>query len=805
MKLSEIIRNDSDRLFVIDRECFIIFTGSSLNDERPFIRIGNYIDLPSEIIPFIENIVITDLLVGNPAYEQFNIDIKSLPENRYIGSKNVVNKYLNFQKIFGLDLTNAKIVDVETDIPYLSKEKESPDRDAFIGIFYTNGNFKINYRNKNLLDLKKELENTVSDRSVFDTLASRGKAPDNYGGSGVVFVNNDPLFYHRGYFTAYHFPRRYYEDFNTLRINPARIREIIHPSMNFIHVTNFLKWKNSISGRVRFFSGNRQQVDVIQGLFPGLTIVRKDFNGFSHNGNEGLSVKNYTGTFNIKLTYKKTMPESESLSVAYIKSIKGLDAVLKDRIDGLMIPYRLFEESSLLLRGSMIPAAVIYDDNENISKLKDQKYPVLYPGVQYEFMKFTSPESLMKRLLEVLPDYDIPEEASSEQLSQIKHTLSERIKSDDTGELDKLRDAFNVTTAIKVLLDSSTDRKTSGFLKKLLADIETMVDRKTIASLDRSSFRIAIAFCNNSMYEVMYTGEPDTERAHPVFNEIITGDRAIYNTLTSENEKKFYLRTLEDRERLKKLLDLYTPKKDDNDISSLKVAIEERKKEYFAGELHIEESVMNQPPSLPPYKRIAGIAVVLLSLLAAGIIIQGNMQSQQREAAQQQIAREKKVKKQLIQKYNIYVSANDVYQYANEVALQNGYTKINFTGLKEKNPNWIYPGNIFLLDNGKKIIVKDGDTLWDLAHERLIEKNIQFYKIIELMRENSRSMEEIMSLAERARSLAFNERQITSLQEILKLRGAVLPEQKERAVKKIQKAQKKSDTETRGGNGQAGQ
>jgi hypothetical protein len=390
-------------------------------------------------------------------------------------------------------------------------------------------------------------------------------------------------------------------------------------------------------------------------------------------------------------------------------------------------------------------------------------------------MKFTSPVNLMKRLLETLPDYDIPEEASSQDLSLIRDTLSERITSEDTSELDKLRDAFNVNTAIKVLLDSSTDRKTSGFLKKLLADIETMVDRKTIASLDRSLFSITIAFCNNSLYEIISTRETDAEKAPHVFNEIIASDREKYSAVKPDAEKKFYLRALEDRIRLKKLLDLYIPRKNDSDISSLKVAIEERKKEYYSGELRIEDAPVNQSSGIMPYKRIAGIAVVILSLLAAGIIIRNNITSQRREAAQQRVVQELKVKKQLIRKYNITVSAHDVYQYANDVAAQNGYKKINFTGLKEKNPNWIYPGNIFLLDNGKKITVKDGDTLWDLAHERLIEKNIEFYKIIELIRNGTVSREKVPALAERARSLAFNDRQRQSLETTLTMAGVAQP------------------------------
>ena len=76
MELNEIIKNDKDRLFVLDNECFIIFTADDLTDEKPFIRIGNWIDLPPESIPLIENIIVTDSITGNPSHEQFNIDPK---------------------------------------------------------------------------------------------------------------------------------------------------------------------------------------------------------------------------------------------------------------------------------------------------------------------------------------------------------------------------------------------------------------------------------------------------------------------------------------------------------------------------------------------------------------------------------------------------------------------------------------------------------------------------------------------------------------------------------------------------------
>ena len=34
MELNEIIKTDEDRVFILDNECFIIFTGNDLNDEK---------------------------------------------------------------------------------------------------------------------------------------------------------------------------------------------------------------------------------------------------------------------------------------------------------------------------------------------------------------------------------------------------------------------------------------------------------------------------------------------------------------------------------------------------------------------------------------------------------------------------------------------------------------------------------------------------------------------------------------------------------------------------------------------------
>ncbi len=756
MKISDIIKKDTDRLFVIDRECFIIYTGTSLNDQRPFIRIGNYIDLPAEIIPFIENIVITDLLIGNPAHEQFNIDIKSLPENRYIGSRSIVNKFLNYQKIFGLDLTNARIVDVEKDIPYLSKEKELSDRDSFIGIFYTDGNFRINHKDTSLLALKDELARAIDDGKLLDSISARSRSSSRYAGAGMLVIGNDPFFYQDKYFTAYHFPKKYAADFARLSVDPQKIQEIIHPSSNFIHITGFLKWQNGRGGRIKIFSDHSEQIETMQRLFSGATISRKDFTGMSHETAGGMSVRNYPGGYNVRLTFRKAKPSGQSLSISYVKGLKGIEAIMKDKVDGIFINYSLFEEANLLLRSAPAPVAVISDNNENIRKLKDAAIPVIHPGLHYEFRAYADAESLMKEILSVLQDYEVAGEPSSQDLTAVKQRFSERFHPAD-GTFERVRDAVNIMAAVKLLLNATTDRKTSAFLKKLHQEIDSMVDRLSLGSQPGEGFTVVLAFCSGAIVEFIRKAEPADTISTVAIDSIDESARAEYEKLDSAQEREFYLRILHDRRRLLDLLRLYIPGRDDAGMSELKAAIEERKKQYYADETEFPQPESAAPPKFN-LKRAAGIITVIVSLAVSGAIIRTNVDTRRVERERERAAVEKRVRQELINKYEITVTATDIFRYANEVALANGYHPIAMEGIKDKNPNWIYPGNVFTLNGGEKVVVRQGDTLWEIAHERLIDRNIVFYRVIERIKGKIKSGADITADISEAEKAAFNEK-----------------------------------------------
>ena len=729
--ISAIIQRESDRLFIIDRECYVIFTGTSLSDQRPFIRIGNCMDLPVEIIPLVENIVITDLLSGNPAWEQFNIDIKSLPLNRYIGSRLVVNKYLNFQKIFGLDLTNAEIVDVEKDIPILSREKDLGGKDSFIGIFYTNGNFRINRGGSGIMDLSRETAVAFDDNRMHSLMAEAGKTSGRFDGGGVIFIGGNPLFYKNKFFTAYHFPKRYFEGFSALGIDPTRIRDMIHPSANFINITRLIKWKHGTAGRLRLFTNHTEQTDLIKKLFPRCSITRKDFSGFNHDTGDGLSIRNYPETYNIRLNFTKTGPDRIDLSLAYIKGARGMEKITREKLDGILLHYSVYEEISLLMKSSGIPAVIISDTGFSRGKLRNPSIPVIHNGLQYEFRKYANSSDVIRNIAEIEGAGFITIESPVEEIEIFARRMTGALKKGTHPGFDEYRASYNALAFMRIMLESDVDRKRASALRVALQEIDLALDRTTAPPLDPFTSRMVLAFVETGVYELIEITE-QPEKAPVFLMEDITEEKlGLIDLPERKEEHVFYQRVIRDRIRLRRLLELYLPRSESGGFRELEKAIRLRKEIFFSDEPRIEEEAPSGERKTAPLKKIAAWVTVLSSLAVIGILLTGHIRSWTEERLRQDSLRAEREKKELVEKYGITVSPHDIFMYANEVALKNGYRKITFQGLKVNNPNWIYPGNRFLLDDDEAITVKGGDTLWEIAHMKLMAKNLRFYKAAE--------------------------------------------------------------------------
>ncbi len=497
MEISDIIKKEADRIFIVDPECFIIFTGDSTDDSRPFIRIGNWLDLPIEIIPLIENIIISDLLVGNPAHEQFNIDIHYLQSNRYIGNKLIANRFLDFQQIFGLDLHNAAIVDAGKDIPKISKSKIISGNSEFLGIFYNDGNFKINHREKTIFDLKNILKKTQNNYTANEILSNNAKTSNRYGNAGVIFLENNPLFYKNNDFVSYLFAGDYYKNFLRLKINPRNINTVLQPSSNFLSLTKFIKWRHLIKSKLKIFCDFDQQIEFFKKLFKDTTLVREDFTGMSFPTSTGVQITAYPNSYNLKLKFQLSGKNSAKLKIAYLKGISNIKTIIKDKLDGLFLNYSVYEDSNLFLINYPNPVAIIDDGNPNLKKLAKFDKVILYQNIQYDFVKFEDAVNFIDLCNNLIDDPSFINKLFDNNISEFA-PFFEKIKKGKNKSSFIIK-CINTITLLKYFYHSTNDRKFAASIKSILQQYSHIVNIKLLNKTS-TPCKVNLIFINNHIY-----------------------------------------------------------------------------------------------------------------------------------------------------------------------------------------------------------------------------------------------------------------------------------------------------------------
>ncbi len=106
----------------------------------------------------------------------------------------------------------------------------------------------------------------------------------------------------------------------------------------------------------------------------------------------------------------------------------------------------------------------------------------------------------------------------------------------------------------------------------------------------------------------------------------------------------------------------------------------------------------------------------------------------------------------------------DIYKLTNRIASDNGYRKLNEPEELGKDPDWIYPGNIFKLPDGSKYTVKKGDTIWYIA-KNFIKKQLDrdwpvFKKIEKQIKRDKLELKErkkIINILKKLRANSYSE------------------------------------------------
>ena len=778
MKLSDIIQNDNDRLFIVDTECFIVFTGGSINDDRPFIRIGTWSDLPVEIIPLVENIIISDRILGNPALEQFNINVRNLTTNRYIGGESILKRFLDYQRNFGLDLTNVSAVNIEKDIPELPDKKHISDRDQFIGVFYSDGNVKIVHDGNNIFDLNSIYNENLNITEILTRLTQNNKTCSRYSGAGFAVSDKNPIFYSDGYFTSYQFPKTYADDFSILEIDPGKIRELLLPSHNMLYVSDIMKLKHFREGKIRIFSDNRDQLDLIKRLFKGATIHDEPFSEMNYSTGNGITISAHSSTPNIKINWNADAKRGKNLTLYFIKSPAEVKSILKEPSDAIIISYTAYEQSVLLFKSVQKPVIILNDGNRNVKKISETDNIILKDGMQYELKHYDSIESL-QNTIESDPDFN-------KALTDGDITSLENWFESDFSSASDYFKLFNSLALLKIQMDTTKDRKLFSSLRSLIQKQGQILFRHQPDDLNYRAF-FEIAICNNTAFQIIRSV---TRKSDIHFTQVYD-HQSINNLSLDSDQQRLGKRIIEDRERLAKILTLFYEDKlthpsfnfMKSELSLLKEEIDSRREIYNtefyeaesfnshknkkkktktsgvlsflndrkngAEDLHgsSENAPEERSLDIKKIKISAAVLLLLLFLLSGGIYITKNSGNQKPVLTEQDLTggidkekienkniiitvkRVDEQEKELLKLHNVKITDYDIFRYANDVAIKNGYSGLTMSGLKDKNPHWIYPSNVFIMLDGEKVVVQKGDTLWDLAHAKLEKMNAEFYKI----------------------------------------------------------------------------
>ena len=260
-------RHAPQRIFHIDRECYVIFIGTSNRDVRPFLRIGNTPDFPPQAAGEIRDVVITDRLTGNPFYEVHSVEEDTSHELRYLGDPDIVERFKDF--------VGHEDLQIEAYETY-SIEESPPDKHAVV-YFYRSGNmsvyygadkiFALNDREKRDLHFVEEARRIKSEY-LRDPLRLQKSAFD---GPGVIRVGSSLFYYRDGKLVGNRLTNEYFRTLTKAGVDPDQVQawRIVDPQNE--EVVKLFKRARSKRSTVTVIAADTTPLKKLAGLFASGT------------------------------------------------------------------------------------------------------------------------------------------------------------------------------------------------------------------------------------------------------------------------------------------------------------------------------------------------------------------------------------------------------------------------------------------------------------------------------------------------------------------------------------------------------
>jgi len=747
-----------ERVFHVDRECYIVYLGSDREDERPFLRIGNSKFLNQEIIKNISSIVITDSLTGDPTLEPMNVTPEAIRNSRYVGDKKTINNYFGF----------IHHINIEDGLAG-SLEGIRDTHDKAEVIFYDNGNIHLLYDRKVLFDLrareKKDLHFIQEANWLKDTLRKNPLRyfPGDLQNQGFLIIGGTFLLFERQKILSFELPENYFTSLVLSGIDPDLIDTVITDKVSSSFIT-YLKRKISRRESVKIFTEDPSLVKSAMNLFKAgqITQLKGDCENFAEGQQKKISGYRIEKTADGYRITHKLLPRPLLLS-NQLMSGSGDTLVINPARGILLPPDKTAGLPVLLAEGIPYLFCIEFPPEKRMLELYFKELMPL-------FHDSLSPEaSILAKQLERFFDDAAAGAWGKAAADRIKKQIKKVKVNSKSGFVYLLINAGGICTHL--LHKESTDSS----IKSILSTIIGYINRRTpsISKMDTHFPLICDTYLTPGGCVPFYR----TVKS-PIYKE----DYA----LLQEREKEILKKDREERlsydqekERLAQFMnELFAYPSEKARKLPLK---EEEKRGAVSGPVLAKDEEPIKPTEgvlIPGQKkperhaRHAGhagkklkILIPIAAAIAVGIIVavitlfpgKPTVKSEEKAvqersaqtraeqpspegktieregvkvempAGEESTADQLSLTAQIGEAFPLYkglirITILDVYLLTNKIAVKNGYRKLDSISQMGKDPDWIYPGNLFTLPDETEYTVVKGDTQWYIAQRFIVKR-----------------------------------------------------------------------------------
>jgi hypothetical protein len=769
-----------ERVFHIDQECYIIYLGTDRDDYKPLLRIGNSPKLTRKIIENVYNIVVTDSLTGNPGLEPENMNRADTRENRYVGDRKSTGNYLGFIHQFKIENGTA------TSLEELKKTHDRAEvffyKDGNIHVLYDE-QLLFDLKRQEQKDLHFiERSHWLGELHSRNSLRY---FPEDFEAPGFALLGKNIFLYEKGRITACGLPEDYFKSYILSGTDPDLIDTVITDEASG-SLFELLKRKRQQKESIRILTEKLPLIRSGVGLFKdtsggpvnadivafkrdetrivaryrmtktgrGITVEHTSLpvpllisKNVTSREREHLVLNTESGTMvqpaktdggtapipeGVLHSFRETIPESRELVRIYFKNLLSFAEGTLNTDESRIVKFldQLFDD---FLQGRNI--------QRNYGILKKYLRKVKINGSGAIYYLFANAGSLTNQFAGV-EDTDTTNRGV---LSQLHSSIGRKLSSvrGKISHLPLICDIFPAKNGFHLFyrtVKESISKDANTLSADLLRDIEKR-EEENIKEYDQELNRLNLLI--RELKRTLTPGEKRVLRkrrgggvAAGVTPEGVSLPRvgAIAPGLKAEKGAVSEKERREAEEAEKKQAFITAPVQRVSYAGGLRSSL----KYIIPAALVVIAAVLLFffiiIPRIEGRRAIEERAEEVMAQAEAESEVEDGIGEGEAELQTETFEADEFLEKQdiphsaltsrrtVLYRGIIEITILDVYLLTNEIATSNGYRRLDNVSQVGKDPDWIYPENLFVLPDKTEYSVVKGDTMWYIAHRFIIKR-----------------------------------------------------------------------------------